>query len=259
MPKADSASRAVNRVCDILNAFTEHEPVLTLTEISRRIGLPKSTTYRFIESLESQGLIGSEPNGRGYRLGYQLIHWGILAQISVEIRSEALPVLRSLTDSTGESSILSMRYGNVATWVELIESPHPVRLAMKVGQRLHLHAGASSKVLLAFLPEKEIEDLLQDINLLPLEKNTITELGQLRTEIGQIRAQGYAVSFEETDRGAMGIAAPVYDHSGQLVAGIGIAAPAVRVTRDRVPDLAEQVLQASQRLSRRLGAPIGRG
>ncbi len=254
MPKAESASRAINRLCDILNSFTEQETVLTLTEISRRIGLPKSTTHRFLEALVSQGLLYSE-NGRGYQLGHQLIHWGVLAQASIDLRNLALPVLRGLMESTGETAILSMRFGSVGAWVEMIESRHPVRLALRVGQSVPLHAGASSKVLWAFLPEAEIERLLGQIELTRFEKNTITDPQAMRDELCAIRERGYATSFEETDRGAMGVAAPIYDHTGQLAAGIGIAAPITRVTREHVPEVARHVLAAGQELSHKLGAP----
>ena len=255
MTKADSASRTVNRICDILNSFSDDEAMLTLTEISRRIELPKSTTYRFLLALESQGMVYSDANSRGYRLGHQLIHWGMLAQASIDLRKDSLPILHSLTESTGESSILSMRFGNISTWVEIVESRHALRLAMRVGQPLSLYAGASSKVLLAFLPEQEIEHILNGIELKPIKKNTITDLQKLRDELNSIRARGYATSFEETDSGAMGIAAPVYDHTGKSIAGIGILAPIARVSEARVPEVAEPVLQASYELSRRLGAP----
>ncbi len=132
------------------------------------------------------------------------------------------------------------------------------RLAMRVGQSLQLHAGASSKVLWAFLPDEEIERILHEIEYIPLEKNTITDPERMRAELGAIRERGYATSFEETDSGAMGVAAPVYDHAGQAVAGIGIAAPAARIPPARVPEIARTVLEASRELSRRLGAPLKR-
>jgi len=256
MPRAPSDLRTINRLCDILNSFTDSERVLTLSEISRKIGLPKSTTYRFLEALQSKGLVYSEPGGRGFHLGYQLIRWGRLAQSSIDLRNYALPVLRNLTDTTGETSILSMRFGNASTWIEMIESPHPVRLAMRIGETLHLHAGASSKVLWAFLPEEEIETILGQIELVALEKNTITDAQQMRDELSLIRERGYATSFEETDVGAMGIAAPVYDHTHRAVAGIGIAAPITRVSEDRVPELAGLIREAGRRLSLRLGAVV---
>lgn len=239
-----------------MNCFGEERQILTLTEISRAIDLPKSTTHRFLEAMESQGMLNRDPDGGKYQLGYQMIRWGTLAQASIDLRSEALPTLRSLSQITGETAILSMRHGHTGFWVEIIESRQPIRLAMHIGQRLMLHAGASSKVLWAFLPDAEIEQILQELDLVPLEKNTITEREKLRQELCKIRNQGYATSFEETDNGAMGVAAPVYDHNGQPIAGIGIAAPITRITPDKVPDVARYVLEASRELSRRLGAAL---
>jgi DNA-binding IclR family transcriptional regulator len=196
-----------------------------------------------------------EPNGRGYRLGYLLIRWGILSQASISLRSLALPVLHQLAAETGESAILSVRVGYAGIWIEMIESRHPVRLAMRVGQHLQLHAGASSKVLWAFLPPARVEDILAHIELKPLCTQTITDKALLLEELERIRQRGYATSFEETDPGAMGVAAPVFDHSGQPVAGIGVAAPINRVPPARVPEIAGPVVAASQQLSRLLGAP----
>ncbi len=255
MPKAESDSRTLNRLCDILNCFNQDEPVLTLTEISKRVELSKSTTFRFIEALESQGILNADSAGRGYRLGFQLIHWGTLAQASINLRNDAHPFLQELTDVTGETSILSMRFGNVGTWIEVIESRQPVKLVSRVGQSLQLHAGASSKVLLAFLPDETIENILSEMVLTQYEKNTITDPEKLRKELRAIRERGYATSIEETDKGAMGIAAPVYDHSGKIVAGIGIVAPTARIPEEKIPEYSKPVLEASRRLSRRLGAP----
>ena len=251
----DSGISTLNRVCLILNAFTESEQILTLTEISKRIQLPKSTAHRMLEAMECHGLIVREPHGLGYQLGYQLIRWGTLALTNLDLRNTALPVLQSLCTATNESAVLSARYGYFAMWIEMVESKQPVRLAIRVGEPLHLHAGASAKVLWAFLPDAEIERILKGIKLIQLKPNTITSVEDMRAELKTIRERGYAVSYEETDFGAMGIAAPIYNHVGQAVAGLGIAAPVTRVPPERVEELAQQVLVASRELSLKLGAP----
>jgi DNA-binding IclR family transcriptional regulator len=140
-------------------------------------------------------------------------------------------------------------------WIEMVESRQPVRLAIRVGEPLHLHAGASAKVLWAFLPDSEIERILNGIKLIQLKPNTITSVEDMRAELKAIRQRGYAVSYEETDFGAMGIAAPIYDHMGRPVAGLGIAAPVTRVPPERVEELAQQVLASSRELSLKLGSP----
>ena len=256
MNKANSANRSINRICDILNCFSEEERYLTLTQISTQIDLPKSTTHRLLEALQSQGLLSYNNTKRCYELGYMLIRWGNLAQTGLDLRNVSLPFLRTLTDITEETSILSARYGNIGMCIEKIESNQPVRLAMSIGQRLALHSGASSKVLWAFLPADEIESILENIELHPLMENTIVTPDMLREELKKIRENGYATSFEETDRGAMGIAAPVYDHTGRPVAGIGIAAPISRIPREQVPDFASKVVDTAKKLSRHMGAVL---
>ncbi len=248
----------IDRMCAILNAFSEDQRVLTLSDIGRRINLPKSTTHRLLTILESQGILIRDSEGKGYRLGYQLIHWGMLAQNSLDLRNLALPILEQLRNETQETAVLSvLDYTHMAAiWLEQVESPQPVRWAKRVGQRVYLHAGASAKVLWAFLPDVELESILSRIELVPIQTNTITDREKLRQELHEIRRRGYSVSIEETDKGAMGVAAPVYDHRGQVVAGIGIIAPISRVPESMIPDVAKQVLQACFQLSRLLGAPL---
>jgi DNA-binding IclR family transcriptional regulator len=244
----------IQRVCSALNVFNEDDKVLSLTEISRRINLPKSTTHRLLNALEVQGLLNREPDGQGYRLGYQLIHWGMIAQRSLDLRNIALPILRSLSEATDETAVLSVRSGNAGIWIEQVETRQTIRLAMRVGRRLMLHAGASSKVLLAFLPDEQMKRIVSEIELEPIMPNTITDKGELLLELYAIRELGYAVSYEETDKDAMGIAAPVYDHHNHAIAGIGIVAPAVRIPPHKVPDAARLVIDASNELSKMLGA-----
>jgi len=254
MPSETSAVRTVNRISDILNCFTCEQPLLNLTTISNTLNLPKSTCHRLLTALEAQGFLARDTAGRGYRLGYQLLYWGMVAQTTLDLRNEALPSLQALCETTGETAILSIRDGNVGICLAMVESSQSVRLTMQVGRRIMLHAGASSKVLWAFLPEPEIRQILAEIELSPVQVNTITDREQLLLELGRIRERGYAVSFEETDAGAMGIAAPVYDHAGQPIAGIGIAAPLSRFPAERVSVMAPAVVDAARALSARLGA-----
>lgn len=250
-----SGVRTVDRICSILNCFSQEAPVLSLTEISNHLDLAKSTAHRLLTAMEYHGLLTREVDGPGYRLGYQLLSWGMLMQKTHDLRNEALPFLRTLVEKTSETAILSVRSGDEGICVEMVESSQPVRLAMQVGRRLMLHAGASAKVLWAFLPDEEIRRILNEIALVAVQVNTITDPDEMYRELVTIRERGYATSFEETDKGAMGITAPVYDHTGWPVAGIGIAAPIARVAQDQIPAIARLVVDSGRQLSVRLGAP----
>lgn len=253
MDTIDTGVSTLDRICAILNAFTEEEPILSLTEISRRVSLPKSTSHRLLTALEKHGMVLPDLYGRGYQLGYQMVRWGTLAQASMDLRNAALPILRWLVDMTGETAILSVLYQNMGIWLEKVECQQPIRLALRMGKPLMLHAGASSKVLWAFLSDREIENILSQIDLVPIMPNTITVPQKMREELRLIRERGYATSYEETDPGAMGIAAPVFDHMAQVVAGIGIVGPISRVSAERIPEMANSVIEAGQQLSKRLG------
>jgi DNA-binding IclR family transcriptional regulator len=255
MTESDAAGRYASRIAEILDCFTVEDPVHNLTEISKRVGLAKSTTHRLIATLVGQGFLMRDASGRGYQLGYHMLRWGMVAQASLDLRAEALPILRELCKTVEETSLVTIRNGTRGLYLDIVESNRPVRLAMRAGQLLHLHAGASSKVLLAFLPETEIQQILSGLELVRLAPNTITEPEALREELRTIRQRGYSTSFEETDIGAMGIASPVYDHSGKPIAGIGIAAPLTRIPPEQVPDVAVPIVDAARRLSSRLGAP----
>lgn len=248
----------LDRAWEILNCFGEDQKTMTLTEISRAIDLPKSTAHRFLTALESRGLLHHLADNGGYQLGYQLIRWGMLARSAMPLHDSALPVLHRLTEETGETSVLSVRDGYSAVWLEQVESKQPVRWVKRVGLRVMLHAGSSSKVLWAFLPDAEIEKILNNIELIPLQANTITDIKAMRNELQTIRLRGYATSLEETDRGALGIAAPVYNHHNQVAAGIGIIAPAARIPVEQIPQIAKVVLTAASQLSKNLGASEGR-
>jgi IclR family transcriptional regulator, KDG regulon repressor len=253
MSKEDAGTKTLQRAFTILNAFNDNDRILTLTEISKRTELPKSTVHRLLDMLDKQGVVIHESEGRGYCLGYQLIHWGNLAQNCLDIRTIALPILNDLSNSTSETSVLSVRHGYFGVWIEMVESTHPVRLSMRIGKPLSLHAGASSKVLWAFLPDAEIEEILETIELTPVCSSTITDKKLMRQELAAIRSRGYATSIEETDAEAFGIAAPVYNHAAKLIAGIGIVAPLARLNQENMILHAEKVKKAGTDLSKMLG------
>jgi DNA-binding IclR family transcriptional regulator len=250
-----SSLQMLDRISQILGCFTVHEPVRTFTAICEGTGLPKSTAHRLLGALVTRGYLMINADGNGYRLGHQLLHWGLVAQIASDLRGEAVPIMKTLVGAIGELVILSVLDGDVGICLEMVESRQPVRLTMRPGQRLPLHSGASSKVLWAFLPDAEIQRILGEIPLTPFMPNTITDPQALLAELKITRARGYATSFEERDPGAMGIAAPVYDHAERPIAGLGIAAPLAHIPPEQVKDYAPIVVDAARQLSARMGSP----
>jgi len=241
--------KTIDRLVRIIDCFSPARLAWTLTDMSEELDLPKSTLHRFLRSLDAHGILRQDDETKQWRLGYRLCVWGSLAERSTALHDVARPVMRDLTAQTGEMSLLTIYHAGEIVCAEKIESPHSVRLALDVGARRPPHAGASSKVLMAFLPPEEIGLIIRDRGLPKLCANTITDEHQLEAELRRIRELGYAQSVEETDLGAWGVATPIRDWDGKVIAAIGVAGPTSRFGEELARDYVMRCEEAARRVS----------
>lgn len=234
---------------DLLFLFSEAEPVLSLRDISSRLKLPKSTTYRFVSTLRDTGLLVQDPESRRYRLGARLL--SLLPAIirPVDLRTLALPFLHELVERSGETAHLTERRGSVAVITEVVESPIMLRMAPKRGQTFPLHAGALCRAILAFLPPREVDQILQSGRLKRFTPDTPTTPVTLRRALRDVRKAGYAVSHQELTVGACGISAPILGPDGWAIASLGISGPMQRLTEEKRKALVEPVRRAAAEVS----------
>jgi IclR family KDG regulon transcriptional repressor len=217
--KSQSSVKTIDRLVRILGCFTPEQRTWSLADLSAHLGQPKPTLHRFLVSMESYGILRRDPDDMRWRLGYRLVVWGSLAE---DLRHVARPMVRELADATKETAILTVYHNQNVICIDKVETSHPVRLTLEVGTHRAPHAGASSKVLMAHLPDEEIQAIICDKGLPKLCINTITDREALYVELSRIREQGYAESHEETDLGAWGVATPIRDTNGDVIAAIGI-------------------------------------
>ncbi len=240
---------------DVLNCFSKDRPAWSLTELSARLALPKSTLHRFLVGLERHALLRRGPEDGKWRLGHRLFIWGTLAAESSGVRQVAPPVLRDLAERTGETVLLTEYHDGEVICIDKIDTSHSVRIALEVGERRAPHAGASSKVLMAYLPEDEIAAIIREKGLPRYCERTITDPVELRRELARIRECDYALSYEETDCGAWGIATPIRDWEGKVVAALGVAGPTVRYSDQQAERYVNLCCEAAARISALLGTP----
>ncbi len=240
---------------DVLDCFSKDRPAWSLSELSARLALPKSTLHRFLVGLERHGLLRRGHEDSKWRLGHRLFIWGSLAAESTGVRHVALPVLRDLAETTGETVLLTEYHDGEVVCIDKIETNHSVRIALDVGARRAPHAGASSKVLMAFLPEAEIATIISQKGLPRYCDETITDPAALHRELAHIRQCGYALSYEETDLGAWGIATPIRNWEGTVVAALGVAGPTVRFSQDEAQRFVRLCCDAAAHVSVLLGSP----
>jgi DNA-binding IclR family transcriptional regulator len=252
--ESSSSIKTVDRLVSVLDCFSSEERTWSLTELSVHLELPKSTLHRFLLGLEAHGILRRDPEDKRWRLGYRLFVWGSLAAESTGLRQIAHPIMRDLALATGETVILTVYHNREVICIDKVETNHPVRLKYDLGMRTRPHAGASSKVLMAFLPDEEAQAIIRDSGLPKLCTNTITDPDELRAELIRIRERGYARSCEETDEGAWGVAAPIYDWEGDVVAALGIAGPTSRYNDEAVRQYVTHCCQAAEQVSALLQA-----
>ena len=238
----------------ILDVFSVREPELTVAELAARTKLPPTTCFRLVRNLAASGLL--EKSGDRYRIGLAVIRWASSALESRSLFRICAPTLDWLRDETGESSLLCVREGSSIVLVARSNSTHSVARHLHIGEVSPLNAGSTGKVFLAFDPQAA-RLLPPDDQLETLTANTITDRARLDADVEATRAAGFAWSSEEKNVGASGITAPIFDRSRSMVAGIGIAGPAIRMGEDFIERYGATVVRAAAEVSAALGIDEG--
>lgn len=246
--------QVADRIVSVLKEFAEAGPDLGVSEISRRLGLPKSVVHRTLVSLVRAGfLLRDETSGR-YRLGPEAIGLGLAALGSVDLVGIALPHMELLRSRTEETVTLSVRVGSARAYVSQLESPQDVRMTVEIGRRWPLYAGASGRAILAMLPEEEIDRYLAATDLVALTDHTITAREALRASLAEVRANGYAVSLGERDRWAGAVAAAVMSPVQGVVGAVSVCGPLLRFTREQVHAFVPPLKEVASGIAEALGA-----
>jgi DNA-binding IclR family transcriptional regulator len=212
--------------------------------------MPRSTIHRILGALEQMSLLTRLAGGTEYRLGPELIVLGARAQRAFDIRTIARPELKALNEATGENITLDILDGWEVLILDEVKGRGLLGLETEVGTRWPAHASGTGKVFLAFagssFPEKEA-------TLRRFTEHTIVSWDVLNDALDVIRDRGYATNVEELESGYTTVAAPVLGRDGVAEAAISVGGSVHRVTRDRIPELADLVKAAAQRISERLG------
>ncbi|MGD9894681.1 MAG: IclR family transcriptional regulator [Dehalococcoidia bacterium] len=250
----DSPVKILDKTFRILALFSATTPVWGVTDLAAEAGMPKSTVYRVLRVLLQHEILAQDPLTKRFRLGLGALELGRRAYEGMELRQVALPVLHRIAALSGETVVLEVlnREHDRVVCVERAQRQTGLRLILDIGSTVPLHAGASSKVLLAFLPDDEIEAVIAR-GLPPLTAHTITDADRLRRDLAEIRARGYAVSYEETDDGAAGVAVPIWDRTGHVVAGLTIAGPLARLNQATVSRYLDLARDGAGQIAMELG------
>jgi DNA-binding IclR family transcriptional regulator len=247
-----SGTEAATRVADVLLMFARGPSALGVSEIARELGLSKAVVHRILQSLAARSLVRADTGTRAYRLGPGAIALGARALRDFDLRQAARPTLRRLRDLTRETTTLSARVQESRIYLDQYESPQEIKMTVGLGRPYPLHAGASSRAILAFLPEETIERVINN-GLEGLTSQTIRDPAELRRRLAATRSSGYATSRGERQHAAGSVAAPVFGVDGEVVGSISVCGPLDRFDGVTVERYLPLVRSAAEEISRALG------
>ena len=250
-----SGTDMVGKALSLLVLLGDEPRGASAADISRRAGLPFSTTYRLLGSLTRDGFVDYEPDGRRYHLGLRIFQLGQRVSNHHGFAGTATPVLRRVTEQTAEATILSVRDGLHHLTVSKVDGPQTFRVTSDPGHLGSLSATAVGKVLVAFAEDAEREQLIADLPLERLTEKSIVDRDAFRAEIEEVRRRGYAVMDEENELGMRALAVPLLNAQGYAFASLATAAPVFRLTVEgleaHVPLLQEAAAELAARLPQR--------
>ncbi|PRW63185.1 IclR family transcriptional regulator [Actinopolyspora mortivallis] len=245
---------ALERAFDILELFLD-EPELSAPEITSRLGLPRTTVHELLGTLVERGyLTHAGGSGSRYRLGVRGFQLGSAYADRLDLAREGHLAAEETSRQCNETVHIGIREGTDVLYVAKVDSGHPVRMVSAVGRRIPAHCTAVGKALLAPLSREKLDELYGGTTLTPMTDNSISDYPSLLAELAEVaRRSGQAREYCESNDSVACVAAPVRDHSHEVVAAMSIAVPILRWNERVERELTETVLRGAANLSERLG------
>jgi DNA-binding IclR family transcriptional regulator len=244
--------KSVAKAIDILGTFTSSEPRLTLAEIARRRGLPKSTAHNLLNTLLAAGFV-EKIDDDNYALGTTIVALTQAVRVNVELRDRAAPLLRRLADDCRESVYLTVLDKDHCLYIYAVESPKRLLARTAVGDRVPLHCTSVGKAILSTLSDQEVEEIVARVGLLAFTPTTIADLDLLHTDLAKTRNRGYAVDGGEHESGVYCLGAPIFNERGKGVGACSISGTDPLMIQESQEELSSLVVNTAHEISRRMG------
>ncbi len=245
--------QSVFRAVKILEYVAAHRGVAGLTEISKGIGIHKSTAHGLIATLEKCGYMQQDPKTGKYALGIRVFEMGQAYIANLDLRETALAYLKELSLTYQETAHLAILSAEEVVYIDKVDGSRSIGIRSQVGGRNPAYCTGVGKALLSGLDDSLITKMYAGKILRKYTGNTVADLAELLAQVGQVRARGYALDMEEFELDLRCIAAPVKDSTGAVIAGISLSGPAHRLLDTDIPAIAAKVMETARKISIRLG------
>ncbi len=244
--------RSVERAFTVLEALRLQPGGANATTIAKQSNLPRPTVIRLLTTLKNIGAVERIEDTNNYQIGLTILTLAAQPPLSRQLTAIARSYMQDLAQSTGETVFLCILDNHQVHYIDQINSQYNIQLRDWTGARYPLHTTSTGRMLLAALSPEALERYLAR----PLErytKQTITDPATLRQQLAAVKKQGYAWSREQTEEGLVGVAAPIYDQDGQIIAAVSVGGPAFRFPQpDQEQAVADLVVQIARQISERV-------
>ena len=248
---ATPKNHSVMKAFAILKAFHDPEEWVTSCELSRRANLPEASGYRLIQTLEDIGAVVRGPRGR-YRTGLLLLSLSRNVTVTELLRNASQALMAEWAQRLNLTMHMGVLEQGMVTYVAKVAAPGAFPVYTKVGGQLEAYCSGLGKVLLASLPEEQMEGVIMDGALVPLTPYTITSAPALRAELKRVREQGYALDDRENHANMRCIAVPVLDREGRAVAALSASDDAQHMTQERLQEIRDVLFGVAVQLRQKL-------
>ncbi|HVN98379.1 MAG TPA: IclR family transcriptional regulator [Syntrophorhabdaceae bacterium] len=249
-------NKSLERALQILLSFKNERRSATLTEIARVARIPKSTSLRLCATLVEYGFLRLDEQTKEYSPGLSLFELGELVLESFSVSKIASPYLDKLQESVRQTLFIDVLRDDYLVHVDKREDlSSPIRFGLQVGRRRPPHYGAAGCVLMAYLPDDEVERLLEEFPLPESTKKSITDKDLFKERLGTIRSRGYAMEDGEVVDMISGVSAPIHDHTGAVVAALAVAYVSHSLSTEEAMRVVRETVATAGVISRAMGCP----
>lgn len=250
--EASGGVQSVDRAVSVLEILAR-EGTAGVSEVAAEIGVHKSTAFRLLAALEERDLVEQNTERGKYQLGFGVLRLASAIPARLDMVRQAQPMLDDLARRFDETINLAVVREHYSVHVQQALGSAAVASQNWVGQLTPLHATSSGKILLAYMSEERLNDILEAPGLKSYTEHTITSREALVEQLARARAEGFATAFEELETGLNAAAVPVRDHTGSVVGALSASGPAYRFDKARIESITAELKAAGDRISQRMG------
>jgi IclR family KDG regulon transcriptional repressor len=250
--KEPPVSSTIGKAMQMVEILASHaDSGMSLSELADVLDQPLSSTHRYLASLQSLGLAHRTAENR-FTLGTKILALAGIYLARSDVLSEARPVLKEMSELTGETIHLAVPADTAVVYIAKIDSKHMLNMSSYIGYRSPMFCTSLGKAILAYSDEKLMHDVLSEVLKAPTSK-TVTDPATIKREMVLIRQRGYAIDDEENEVGIRCVGSAIRDFTGQAIAAISVSGPSDRLTLDRVSEIGELLKNKAREISLRRG------